>query len=137
MASVPTEVQDTDTDVIRLSYRPYFGFAAPNFIQITDVGNTDNGTTYRAYVTTKPYIMAGLLNKFGTMASVLLAAMNADPSVRIRIRVIRDFGVETNEVTTDFTPETAELTLEEVIKVFDDFVMSNARAVQFEWGDIP
>ena len=93
-------------------------------------GDDDDGTAYRAHIITKPYIVAGLLNKWGAMAAALLALPNADATLTIRL--IRDFGLETNEVTTDFIPDAAET---DVIKIFDNLVMSDARAIQVEFQD--
>lgn len=128
----PEEITHEDTGAVFLSYRPYIGLPSTDYILRCDVGSTDNGQEYRAIIRTKPYILAGLLNRFGAMTAALLADPNEDPGVYINVRFIRDFGLEDNFTTTDFLPEQNE-TL--VIKTFDNLVMSSAKAVQIEFSD--
>lgn len=127
--TVPENVTRTDGSV-QLSYRPYMGFNGSHKLQVGDIGSTDNGVSYRAHIVTKPYIVAGLLNKWGAMAAALLAEPNTTSSLVVRLT--RDFGKETNELTTDFVPDGSE---SQVIKVFDHLIMSDARAIQVEFQD--
>lgn len=131
---LPELVQDLSTGSAIISFRPYGGFQTPNFIQRLDVGQDDNGNKYRAVIKTKPYIMGGLLNKWGGMASALMATSVTDPSVEINIKMIRDFGVESTQITTNFLPLKSE---DIVIKRFDDSRMSDATAIQIEFSDPP
>jgi hypothetical protein len=130
---IPETVIDSETGATYLSFRPYLGFESPHFLQRADVGDTDNGDTYRAVIRTKPYLVAGLLNKWGGMCASLLAEPNDDPFVLMNVKLIRDFGKETNTIMTDFVPETTE---ELVIKPFDNLRMSNAVSIQVEFSDI-
>lgn len=129
--AVPENVTFDDGS-IRLVYQPYMGFNGVNRLQVGDIGSTDNAATYRGRVVSKPYILAGLLNRWGAMNAALLAEPNADAAVLLTINLIRDFGKETNTVDTDFVPTGAE---DPVIKVFDNLVMSDARVVQVEFID--
>ena len=129
---VPEEITDEDTGDVSLSYRPYIGLSSTDYILRADVGSTDNGQTFRAKIITKPFLLSGLLNRFGAMTAALLADPNPDPDIRINVRFIRDFGLEENLTTTDFTREGSE-TL--VIKTFDNLVMSSARSIQIEFSD--
>lgn len=129
---LPEIVTEPDNSTT-LSFRPYIGLDDPDFIQRTDVGDHDAGQTYKAKIVTKPYILAGLLNRWGAMTAALLAVANSNPLIRINVKFIRNFGLETNETTTDFLPEQTE-TL--VIKTFDNLVMSDAKAIQVEFSDL-
>jgi hypothetical protein len=129
---VPEVVEDSDTGATLLSFRPYAGFEGPDYIQRCDVGSKDNRDTYRAIIRTKPYIVAGLLNWWGAMAGALLAQPINDPTVKLQVKFIRDFGLEEDKVTTDFVPEKSE---DLVIKLFDNLKMSHAHAIQVEFSD--
>jgi len=128
-ASVLTEIVSIN-GVPRVSDRPFIGLTAPDFIQRCDVETTDAGVPYRAIIRTKPYILAGLLNKWGAMTAALLATANATNNILVKF--IRDFGKETNQILTPLAPEGTE---DQVIKVFDDLVMSNAATIQVEICD--
>ncbi len=129
---VPETVVDQDTGSTYLSFRPYLGLDSPDFIQRGDTGDTDAGQTYQAIIRTKPYIVAGLLNKWGAMCAALLAEPNSDQRVTMDVKLIRDFGKETNYITTDFVPDTTE---ELVIKQYDNLHMSSATTIQIEFSD--
>jgi hypothetical protein len=105
---------------------------AGNFstIHYADVGTSDGGTAFRAYVKTKPYTLGGLWSKFGLMAAVLLSRAAAGTS--IAIGMIRNFGVETRTVSVDISPAASE---SHVIKPVDNASMSELNTVQLEYGD--
>jgi len=134
-------IQGTDIDLyyewvsdggnITLSERPFVALPAPDYILRTDVNTTDNGTNYSASITTKPYLLTGLLNKWGAMMATLLA--NANSAATIFIRLIRDFGVETSAAkSVSLAPAGTET---QVIKDIDDLVMADARAIQVQFSD--
>lgn len=127
---VNVEIRDDQGDIATISRRPYIGLTAPSFIQQCDLLSTDDGTTYVARITTKPYLVTGLLNKWGAMTCALLANANAGSDVEVSC--IRDFGVETKSATTDFSPTASETM---VIKVFDSLVLSSSKSLQFEFSD--
>ena len=127
--AVFTEVVSID-GVVSLSERPFIGLTTPDYIQRCDVEETDAGAPYVAVLRTRPYIVAGLLNRWGAMTAALLATANS--SANLVIKFIRDFGLETNQITTDLKPAGSE-TL--VVKTFNDLRMSNATIVQIEFTD--
>lgn len=127
---VNVEVLDSDGVVATISRRPYIGLTSPDLLQQCDLLSTDADQTYVARIVTKPYVVAGLLNKWGAMTAALLA--DASTNGTVMISCIRDFGKETTDVTTDLLPESTET---QVLKIFDSLVMSNAFAIQFEFSD--
>lgn len=129
---VPEVITDEATGSTLLAMLPYAGFESPNFIQRCDIGTTDNGTAFRARIVTKPYIVTGLLNKWGAMTAALLAQPLDDEDMTIDVKLIRDFGKETNYINTDFVPESNETS---VIKIFDNLRMSHATSIQIEFSD--
>jgi hypothetical protein len=116
--------------VTQLSDRPFVGLASPNFIQRCDVEATDAGTAYTATIRTRPFFMTGLLQQWGAMSAALLAVTNAAKSLVVKF--IRNYGTETNPVTTTLTAPGAELS---TIKNFDDLRMSEAICIQVEFTD--
>lgn len=115
-----------------INHRPYMGFPSPNFIQRGDVTDADNGQEYRAVILTKPYILAGLLNRWGITAASLLARMQTNPITKIGIKLIRNFGIEEVKTDTDFLPIGEE---PYVIKDFDNLHLVDARTIQIEFSD--
>ncbi len=114
-----------------LSYRPYIGTGGSTYIGRCDTGTKDDGADFVARVITRPYAIAGVLNKWGTMASSLLTA--ARSSQILNFRWIRDFGVETGPtITASLTPVGSE---DLVVKLLDNLAMSNAAYLQLEYFD--
>ena len=112
--------------------RPYMGLAAPYYVQRGDADQTtDAGVPYIATITTKPYIAAGLQNRWGVMRASLLA--QATTAGFMQVNVIRDYGLETNPTTINFhqTPAAESAVLVDM----DALVMSGARLVQFQFTD--
>ncbi len=120
---------NTTTDTLR----PWLGMAstASSYIHEADTGVTDAGTAFLAYVTTKPYALGALWQKFGLMAAVLLA--RAATGTTLRIRLTRNFGIETRDVTADLTPSAAAES--HVIRPLDNASMSELNVVQLTFGD--
>lgn len=114
----------------QISDRPFVGLSSPDYIQRCDTEITDAGVTFAATIRTKPYIVVGLLNRWGAMAAALLATANATSSLVVKF--LRDFSVEVNQVTTTLTPAATE---GYVVKSFDDLVMSGAKTIQIEFTD--
>jgi hypothetical protein len=128
-AVVPEKVTDAATGDLRISFRPYIGRLNPDGLLRCDVGVTDNGSAYVARIVTKPFMAAGLLDKWGVMAASLLA--EADVTT-LKVSLIRDFGLETNTVTTTLSPTSTEDT---VNKRLDNLRMSDATAIQVQFMD--
>ena len=117
-------------DNVVLSERPFIGLTAPDYIQRCDTESTDAGHAYVATIRTRPYLVTGLLGRWGAMSAALLATANASSSVVVKL--IRDFGLETKTITTSLAPEGSET---QVIKFFDDLAMSEAHSIQVEFTD--
>ncbi len=118
--------------ILSLSMRPFIGLTSPDGIQRCDTGTTDAGVGYIATIRTRPFFVQGLLNRWGAMTAALLAGAHA--TAHILVKFIRNFGLETNQITTDLAPELDEAY---VIKVFDNLVMSSAIGIQVEFTDPP
>jgi hypothetical protein len=121
----------TDGTITRLYRRPFIGLPTPDFVQRCDVGDTDAGHVYKAQIVTKPYLLTGLLNAWGAMTTALLATANA--TARLLVSCVRDFGIETNTVPADLVASPEDETF--VVKKFDDLVMSESCAIQFQIED--
>lgn len=119
-------------DILRLSFRPYIGGDNPDGLKRCDVGSTDNGTAYVAKIVTKAYMTAGLLGKFGIMSGGLLAGAVDDTTMRVNVKLIRDFGKETYSINKDFVPELVETMVN--LKM-DELDLSQAFAIQVEISD--
>lgn len=111
-----------------LSTRPFIGLTTPDFVQRCDVNSTDALVPYTPTITTRPFLLNGLLGKWGAMVGTLLASANATRPIKVKL--IRDMGKETTEpVSVDLSPEGVE-TL--VIKEMDDLHLSTAHAIQIQ-----
>jgi len=110
--------------------RPFLGTASGSYVHEADTGVNDAGTSYQAYVTTKPYALGNLWQKFGLMAGVLLA--KATTSTTINIALIRNFAIETLTKTVSLTPAAAET---RVIRTLDNATMSELNVLQLTYGD--
>lgn len=117
--------------ISQVSDRPFIGLTSPDFVQRCDTESTDAGVAYRAIIRTRPYIIAGLLNKWGAMTAALLAAAN--PTATINVKFLRDFGKETTAIQTSLAATGTET---DVVKIFDDLVMSDATTIQIELSDL-
>lgn len=100
-----------------------------SYLHDADIGTTDGGTPYLAYVRTKPYTLAGLFKKFGLMSAVLLAKAS---TTSLNIKFIRNFGVEQRSVVTSLAAVGAE---DHVVRPIDDANMSELNTIQLEYGD--
>lgn len=120
-----------ENGVTTLSTRPFIGLTTPDFIQRMDVDSADAGQAYSASITTRPYVVAGLIGRFGTLVASLLAGANSLATVYLRI--IRDMGKETTlPISRTLTPETIETF---VVKDLNELSMSNARTIQVQISD--
>jgi len=114
--------------------RPFLGqgTSAAVISRLDETVDTDSGTAYFARIVTKPYAIAGILNRFGVMASALLAKVSS--GVTVYVRAIKNYGIETLTKSALLTAEGSET---HVIKALDDLSFSDLRAVQFQLGDDP
>jgi len=111
--------------------RPQMGFPASARIQRGDINDNDFGEAYIARIRTRPMFTTGLLNRWGAMNAALLAGANGD--AMLSVKFIRNYGLETNRITTDLAPVASE---DFVIKQFDNLIMSSAVGIQVEFSDV-
>lgn len=110
---------------------PFIGLTTPDFAQRCDTGTDDNGTAFSPLILSKPQFQAGLLNKWGVRAATLLGTADAAGSVILSL--VRDEGVETHAtLAASLAPAGSET---QVLKDFDDLVMSEARSIQIQLTD--
>jgi len=119
-----------DGDLITLVERPVIGVDSIDCILRCDAGEDDAGVGYRAIIRSRPYFVAGLLNKWGGMNAALFATSHNTAFVQVKF--IKDFGREEKAVETDLLPKNDE---EFVVKFFDNLEMSEAISIQFEFSD--
>ncbi len=101
-------------------------------MQRCDVGILDAGQTYTARIVTRPYMLTGVLNKWGAMTGGLIA--DAGGTSSINVRFIRDFETEFSAIKeVDLTAQGSETI---VLRTIDDLDLSNAMAIQVEIADV-
>lgn len=122
-----------DNAARNMTLRPFIGLggSVASILRL-DTGTTDAGTVYYSHVTTKPYTMAGILNRFGIMAGAVLA--KAADSVTLFVKAVRDFGVEGLHKSVSLTPEGNE---EHVIRPIDNLAFSELHTLHIIFGDDP
>jgi hypothetical protein len=127
-AVLPTTLGATQT----LRINPYIGQAGGT-VRIWKCDTTDlddNGTTFQAYVKTKPYALSTLGRSYGITELHLLAKALA--ATTIYISLIRDFGLETRTISASIAPSSTE---DHVLTKFGDAAMAQAGTIQFQIGD--
>lgn len=111
--------------------KPYIGRASGTAIQKCDSSATDDaGTTFQAYVKTKPLSVATLGLNIGIEQTTILA--KAASGVTLTQTIDRDYGLETRTATVSLTAAGSE---SRVIKKIEGSDMSQAGAVQIQIGD--
>jgi hypothetical protein len=112
--------------------KPYIGLSSSTatILKADTADLTDNGTTFRGYLRSRPYTPAGLATNFGFEEGYLVAESSS--GVTIRLSVIRDMGVETRTSDVVLTADGSETY---VLKKFDACDLSQAWCAQMEIGD--
>lgn len=110
--------------------RPYFGGTDKIFRYDADGATDDNGTTFQAYIQSKPYFPAGIGRRVLTHDAVLLAETSS--GVTITLTVTRDFGAETKTATALLTASGSET---RTLKRLEESGFGGLGAVQFTVGD--
>lgn len=113
---------------------PFVGVTSGDgYILQGDTGTADDGEAYAASIRTKPYLLRGLLQKFGVGAAAVLG-MESD-TAEIQVTLIRDFGLEEprNIPSVDFAGTASET---EVIKQLREFTGAQMYAMQIEFADV-
>lgn len=114
-----------------LRSRPFIGLSSPDYIQRCDsTVTTDAGVAYIAKVRSRPFFMAGLMNNWGSMVGSLLS--QAVASTTVIVRLIRDFGLESIQVTANCAPTAAETY---VVSPLDNLSLSEAKSISIEFSD--
>jgi hypothetical protein len=90
----------------------------------------DHGETFRAYITTKPYVISGI-GQYGGVGQPILVGVPAT-GVTITLGMVRDFGLETRTSTALLTAAASE---SRVFRKCEAGDMAQATAVQFTLGD--
>jgi hypothetical protein len=112
--------------------KPYIGQskASATILKADTSDLTDNATTFRGYIRSRPYTPAGLAINFGLEESYLVAETSTDTT--IRLSVIRDMGVETRTSDVVLTASGSETY---TLKKFEACDLSQAWCAQLEIGD--
>lgn len=129
-AIVNVTILGEDGSISTIARRPYIGLDTPDLLQQCDLLSTDAGQAYVAKIVTRPYMLNGLLDKWGAMQAAILA--NASTAGPLLVRCVRDFNKEVTSAQADFTPEGTEPF---VAAQMDDLHMSDAFAIQFIFSD--
>jgi len=122
----------TEGSNTRLSSRPFIGLTSPDFIQRTDVDNTDAGVTYNATIVTKPYAVESILQKFGPMVGEIVGDANSGVTT-LKVRLIRDMALETSTAITVSLAPTGSETI--VFNLLNDFTIDNCKVLQIQVSD--
>lgn len=116
-----------------------FSTAVRRLVMRCDVGDADDsqavddtGALYTATVRSRPFFLAGIMNKHGVMAGALLA--KAVAAGKVLARLVRDFGDERKEISVALDPQASEDT---VIAPLDNLALSEMGGVQVEFEDDP
>ena len=115
-----------------LTLVPVIGLEGLGLAHRCYTGTTDNTVAYAATITTKPYWMRSLLQRFQVRAAALCA--KAVTSAAITVTCIRDFGAETTATVTGV--DLADATATDVIELLDNLKGSELRVAQFQFTDV-
>ena len=112
---------------------PFIGLEGLGFVHLCDTGITDNAITYEAKITTKPYWLKTILQRFMVDKAILVAKATA--SALIDVNCIKNFSLETTSTVSNisFAASGSET---DVIKELDDFKGSDLQVVQFQFVDV-
>lgn len=131
-------IEDVPSQAQSLRLKPYL--TLPNtvasgeaLLQQADLGTTDDGVLYRAYMKTKSFLFRSLLGKVGVSNGTLLAEAASGSSVNVTL--IRDYGRETATEAVSLTPTVAEGSAARVIRPKDALRLSELYALEIEIGD--
>src|SRR3990167_6714524 len=111
---------------------PFIGLTGLGLVHRCDTGNTDNTVAYTATITTKPYWLKSILQKFRVHAAALIA--KAVASSQITVACLRDFEIETTATVTDASLA-ATGTETNVIAYLDDLIGNEMSVAQIQFTD--
>lgn len=108
--------------------KPYFGRSTgTTLFKGNTSSNTDNSSTFQAYVTPRPLAIDG--HRFGIGQSIVTAKAG---SATLTQTIIRDYGVETVTATVSLAASGSET---RVVRKIEGSDMSQAKALQTQIGD--
>ena len=111
---------------------PFIGLEGLGLVHLCDTGTTDNSVAYTATITTKPYWLKSILQKFKVFGAALIA--KAVASSQITVKCFRDFEAETTATVSDVSLA-AGGTETQVIKNLDDLEGAELQVAQFQFTD--
>jgi hypothetical protein len=123
-------IESNTTRSLRLV--PFIGLEGLGLVHRCDTGNTDNSVAYTATITTKPYWLKTVLQRFIVHASMLVA--KAIASSAVTLKVLRNFNTDTSATVSDVSLA-ASGTETDVIKYLDNFKGNELSVVQFQFTD--
>jgi hypothetical protein len=105
----------------------------PTVLQLDVEDSTeDDGVAYAATLTTSPFLSAGQLNRFGTLAAGVLARASDVEGLRVILGQSRDFQNEEKASYINLEPLSSET---EVVRVADESGFAGLRALQVTLRD--
>jgi hypothetical protein len=110
---------------------PLFGVTGGALVHLADDSATDAGTAYTATVTTKPYWLRSLVQRFQVRAAALCARSIEHSAVTLSL--VRDFGLETPATAT--AVDCSDEDVSDVIRPLDAFTGSELTVAQFTFTD--
>ena len=116
-----------------LTLVPVIGVEGLGLAHRCHTGYTDNGVAYAATITTKPYWLRSLLQKFQVRAAALCA--KAVTSAQVTVKCLRDFSAETTSTVSSISLAAAG-TETDVIKTLDDLKGAELTVAQFQFVDV-
>lgn len=132
-AACSTMMSDSLGATMSATLKPYIGQSGgTNRVWKCDTGTTDNGTTYQAYIKTKPYSPWGLRH-LGTAAEEAMLVAAAASGVTITCTMVQSMGDPAD--LTSSCVLTAAGSETHVFRKFDDFRFAQANTVQLQIGD--
>lgn len=112
--------------------KPYVGRIGPVISKCDTSDQTDEGTPFQSYITTRSLLpIERLGERVGVRETMLVA--KAQSGVSIQQSIIKDFGVAANQ--TDSVLLTAEGSESRVIRKFDGSMQADMGIIQIQLGD--
>ena len=111
---------------------PFIGLEGLGLVHLCDTGTTDNSVAYTATITTKPYWLRSILQRFIVHSAGLIA--KAVASSQVTLKCFRDFEAETTATVSDISLA-ASGSETSVIKYIDNLKGNELSVVQFQMTD--
>lgn len=115
-----------------LTLVPLIGTEGHGLAHLCDTGTTDSGTAFTATLTSRPFLVRSLLQRFQVRAATLCAT--AVPHATVTVSCVRDFGAETTATVSDISLA-ATGTETDVLKPLDNLTGAELTVAQFTIAD--